>query len=65
MVSISNRIRKKITDNIREGRGVAGIVEDTERGINSFGTENTKEHYQQLNGRLDGRLSKSRGHGRK
>lgn len=54
-------MRERIkTDNVEKGRGIGGIVEDTERGLSNFGKEDTKQSTQ----RLDCRISKSRG-GRK
>lgn len=62
-------MRKRVeADNVEKGRGVAGIIEDTERGIDNFGKEDTKQPYHQMDissGRLGGRLEKSRGRGRR
>lgn len=62
-------MRRRIKpENIEEGRGVEGIIEDTERGVNEFGTEDTRQSYHQIDissGRLGGRLEKSRERGRR
>ena len=62
-------MRKRVkAENIKEGRGIAGVIEDTERGVNEFGTEDTRQPFHQIDinsGRLNGRLAKSRGRGRR